>query len=99
MAGTPDQKPATKPAAETELESLKRENADLREQLAAARANAKPVPNTRPKPTEPSYGMSEGTRQDIEQAKHRVATGEVTKLEVASPFTGKVVKTVTGGRE
>jgi hypothetical protein len=53
------------------------EVAALREQLAAARANAKATPNVRPKPAEPSFGISEGQRAELEQ------TGKTV-----SPFTG-----------
>jgi hypothetical protein len=61
-----------------ELERLRAENARLRAELDEARANAKADPNTRPEPTEPSFGMSEGERADLE------LTGKAT-----SPFTGK----------
>jgi hypothetical protein len=67
--------PNTNPS--TEIERLKAENERLRTELAEAQANAKALPNTRPTPTEPSFGLSEGQRAELE------ANGKTT-----SPFTG-----------
>ncbi len=58
-------------------EELEAENAELRSQLAEAREAAVPTPNTRPKPTEPRYGISEGQRAELEMHGKTV-----------SPFTG-----------
>ena len=60
-----------------EAARLRAENATLREQLAAAKADAKVRPNVNPKPVEPSFGLSEGQRADLEQDGKTV-----------SPFTG-----------
>lgn len=68
-------KPSQPPA--DEVSRLKAENAELRDQLAEAKANAKALPNTRPTPTEPSFRLSEGQRADLEQHGKTV-----------SPFTG-----------
>jgi hypothetical protein len=61
-------------------EELEQENARLRariEELEEGRAS-------RPLPVEPSFGMSEGERQDL------ALTGKST-----SPFTGKVTETAS----
>jgi hypothetical protein len=60
----PDAKLDAKP---DEVAQLRAENALLRDKLSAAEANAKPVPNTRPQPEEPSFGISEGQRSDLER--------------------------------
>lgn len=72
-----------------ELERLREENARLREELAEAKANAKPTPNTRPKPQEPSFGLSEGERADLESLEARKAAGERVEVAITSPFTGR----------
>jgi hypothetical protein len=69
--------PATAPAQNDEAVRLRAENAELREQLAAAQADAIVRPNTKPKPVEPSYGLSEGQRADLE-----------VNGKTVSPFTG-----------
>ncbi|MEV0156880.1 hypothetical protein AB0H57_24555 [Micromonospora sp. NPDC050686] len=66
MANTPN-----KPADAGRITALEEENRALREQLAAA---GQP---TRQKPTEPSYALSEGQRDELER------TGRTV-----SPFTG-----------
>lgn len=53
------------------------ENAQLREELAAVKSGQ---PVKRPVPTEPSFGISEGVRDDLER------NGTTT-----SPFTGKTL--------
>jgi hypothetical protein len=68
---------ATKDELELENAALRDEVAHLREQLADALAGKPP---TRPVPTAPSFGMSEGTRADLEQVE-----------ETTDPFTGKKV--------
>ena len=83
MANTPPTR-ATNPAADSEASERDRlldENARLRAELAEARANEKAKPNTRPVPHEPSFGLSEGERADLEM------TGKSV-----SPFTGKVTE-------
>lgn len=87
---------ATKDEIEAENAQLKVENERLRAELADARANVKPVPNTRPQPQEPSFGLSEGERLDREEAQRRVDRGEVTKVTVTSPFTGKPTEITKG---
>lgn len=67
----------TKDELEFENAELREENERLREQLAEAQAGKS---NTRPVPTAPSFGISEGTRADLEQ------DGKAT-----DPFTGKVL--------
>lgn len=64
---------------ERENSELLDENDALREQLTEAQRNQKPQPNTRPATKEPSFGMSEGERTDLEETGRSV-----------SPFTGKV---------
>lgn len=68
-ADTSPDEPANDRVAELEAE-----NAELKERLAAAGA---PVDGPR-KPHEPSFGISEGTREELER------TGKAT-----SPFTGR----------
>lgn len=69
---------------QAEVERLDAENEDLaaeRDRLAAeletAQANQKAVPNTNPQPVEPSFGLSEGQRADLE-----------LNGKTVSPFTG-----------
>ena len=76
----------TKADLAAENERLQLENDDLRERLdqLSKVADDGTTPGvttgvTRPVPTEPSFGMTEGMRADLEQ------TGTAT-----SPFTGKV---------
>lgn len=65
---------------QSELERLQRENDDLRNRLALA---GDPVAN---RPRRPSFGMAEGTREELER------TGRAV-----DPFTGDVyVKTADG---
>jgi len=59
----------------TELAALRAEVAELREALAAAGVAVKPAA-----PQEPSFGISEGTRDELERDGHAV-----------SPFTGNVL--------
>ncbi len=66
----PDTKPAA-PAANDELARLRAENERLRAELAEAK------PQAPAKPTEPSFGISEGQRDELER------TGKTV-----SPFTG-----------
>lgn len=67
---------ATKDELERDNAELRAENERLREQLADAQAG-KP---TRPVPTAPSFGMSEGTRAELELVE-----------KTTDPFTGKTV--------
>jgi hypothetical protein len=60
-----------------ENEELGQENDLLREELATAQAGKVAV---RPIPVEPSFGMCEGVRADLEQVE-----------KTTDPFTGKVV--------
>lgn len=68
---------ATKEELERENTGLREENERLREQLADARAGKS---TARPGPVAPSFGMSEGTRADLEQVE-----------KTTDPFTGKTV--------
>lgn len=64
-------------------DELEFENAELREEnerLRAHLADAQKGQVTRPAPTAPSFGMSEGTRTDLEQVE-----------KTTDPFTGKTV--------
>lgn len=72
---TPNTPPATPPASD-EVTRLRAENAKLREQLAESREGGDDRFGT-PKTSEPSFGMSEGQRQELE------LTGKTV-----SPFTG-----------
>ncbi|HEX6579211.1 MAG TPA: hypothetical protein VF082_12675 [Jiangellaceae bacterium] len=74
---------------DAELTRLREENARLREELAEARENAKAVPNTRPQPVEPSFGLSEGERADLEALDQRREAGEKVPDTITSPFTGR----------
>lgn len=66
--------PAPKASDADRVAELEQENARLREKLTAAG-----IPTDDPrKPEEPSFGISEGTREELER------TGKAT-----SPFTGK----------
>jgi hypothetical protein len=78
MANQSNKQNPAQEAEASELSRLREENARLREELAEARANEKAQPNTRPVPHEPSFGLTEGERADLEM------TGTAT-----SPFTGE----------
>jgi hypothetical protein len=89
---TPAQPPEPAQASEVdrlraENERLRAENAKLR---AAAESNEGRKTMERPTPVEPSFGMSEGTRQEIEQAKARLdREPDLDQVDVVDPFTGK----------
>lgn len=93
MANTPPSKatpPADQPAPkDTEVQRLRAENERLRAELAEAKANAKARPNTRPQPQEPSFGLSEGERAEMETLRHRREAGDDVPDTVTSPFTGR----------
>lgn len=69
--------PSAAPVEHDEMARLRAENERLREELAAAREGRSVQPA---KPVEPSFGISEGTREELER------TGKAT-----SPFTGKAL--------
>lgn len=60
-----------------EADALAEERDRLAEELEKARANAVAQPNSHPKPTEPSYKLSEGQRAELEM-----------NGKAVSPFTG-----------
>lgn len=53
------------------------DNDRLRAELAEAEKRATPAPNTKPQPVEPSFGLTEGNRDELERVGRTV-----------SPFTG-----------
>ncbi|MGW3619482.1 hypothetical protein [Micromonospora arida] len=72
---------------QAEIDRLKTENTKLVEdynelvdELEEAKANAVVLPNTKPVPHVPSFGMSEGTREELER------TGKAV-----DPFTGRLL--------
>lgn len=71
----PNARPGADAAAE--VDQLHEENARLRAELAHVKRKAAGAANTRPDPVEPSYGISEGQRDELER------NGRTT-----SPFTG-----------
>jgi hypothetical protein len=80
--------------AEPTKAELLEENAALRARVGELESGAAPA-QARPSPQPPSFGISEGTRNDIEQAKHRIATDPtVNEVQVADPNVGAVM-TVT----
>lgn len=68
--------PAGAQAADDEVSRLRKENAELRVKLTQAEG----APNTRPEPTRPSFGLTEGERSELE------VRGVTT-----DPFTGDVL--------
>jgi len=73
---------------EAEADDLAAERDRLAEELEQAKANAVVLPNTHPQPTEPSFGLTEGNRAELEQRGHTV-----------SPFTGaRLVADVSNGQ-
>lgn len=68
---------ATKDELERDNADLRAENERLLAQLADARAGK---PTARPAPVAPSFGMSEGTRADLELVE-----------KTTDPFTGRTV--------
>lgn len=67
----------TKEELEAENTALREQLDDMRDRLEEARDGMVPKPNTRPKPTEPSFGLSEGQRAELEM-----------NGKTVSPFTG-----------
>ncbi len=67
----------TKEELEAEVAHLRGELADAQAAAADAEQRATVMPNTRPKPTEPSFTIAEGTRAELE-----------TNGYAVSPFTG-----------
>ena len=81
-------------------DELEQENAELRARVAELETHQSPRPNTRPKPTEPSFGLSEGSRNDLEMAAHRMETENLREEPVvSSPFTGKPLNRSGDGRD
>lgn len=76
---------ATNAELQAEVDRLKAENAELRKR-AENPAAARRVP------LKPSFGMSEGTRADLEVAAQRVKSGEVKEVTVTDPFTSEPTK-------
>jgi hypothetical protein len=76
----------TKEDLELENELLREENERLRAELdTASEARYK-----RDVPTLPSYGMSEGTANDIRAARDRIdADDKLREVTVVEPFAGK----------
>lgn len=69
-------------------DELEAENARLRAELDQVRqGSSEGVPVVRPAPTLPTFGMSEGTRQELEQA-HKRAQDTGKSVIVVEPFTG-----------
>jgi hypothetical protein len=72
---------------QAEVDRLTAENARLRDAAAQSSSVARPAP------TAPSFGMSEGTRQEIEMAKDRIdAEPRLNEVIVTDPFTGKAIR-------
>lgn len=85
MAEKKEPGPAPAPELErlrAEVERLREENRQLAERGAAAPAN-------RPEPQDPTFGLSEGERQDLLMRRDRRAAGERIEVSVTSPFTGR----------
>jgi hypothetical protein len=84
---------ATNAELTAENEILREENDDLRARLDELQAAGAPA--TAPAPVLPSFGMSEGTRQEIIAAQTRLAAEpRLDEVVVVEPFTGKSI-TVT----
>lgn len=80
--------------AEKTKADLEQENAELRARVAELleQTHAPAAPR---RPELPSFGMSEGTRNDIEQTQLEVARNpRITKATINEPFTGRPI-TVT----
>lgn len=77
---------ATNAELQAEVERLQAENTRLREQVQAGPSVRRPAP------VKPSFGMSEGTRADLEVAAQRVESGEVKEVVVTDPFTSDTTK-------
>lgn len=76
-----------------EVEILREENDGLRARVEELEAGAAPA--APPVPALPSFGMSEGTRQEIIAAQTRLASEpRLSEVVVVEPFTGKPI-TVT----
>lgn len=72
---------------------LKAENEELRRRLAELESGA-----ATPLPAHPSFEMSEGTRQEIEQARNRIAHEEkLTEVTLVNPFDGTPIVVTADG--
>ena len=69
-------------------DELQVENDRLRARVAELESGTP----SRPVPVEPSFGLCEGTRTDLELAEERVRGGYVKEAVVSSPFTGQVIE-------
>lgn len=79
---------------------LEQENAELRALLADLEAAPAAGATTRPAPQLPSFGLSEGTRNDIEQAQNEIARNpRLEEVRMAEPFTGRVITVTEDGHE
>jgi hypothetical protein len=76
--------PAGAQAADDEVSRLRKENAELRVKLTQAEG----APNTRPEPTRPSFGLTEGERSELQER------GVTT-----DPFTGELLTAKSEGVE
>lgn len=88
---------AEKTKAELELE-----NTELRARVAELeQADATGVTVASPRrPQLPSFRMSEGTRNDIEQVQHEIARNpRLDEVQMAEPFTGGVITVTEDGHE
>ncbi len=64
----------------TEVERLNVENDELALALEEAEKRATVLPNTKPEPVEPSFGITEGNRDELERIGRTI-----------SPFTGALL--------
>lgn len=87
--------------AEKTKAELEQENADLRAYIADLEAGMPAAVTTaQAAPVLPSFGMSEGTRNDIEQAQHEIARNpKVDEIVFSEPFAGHTVTVTEGGHD
>lgn len=78
--------------AEKTKAELEQENAELRERVAELEQAGAPAAAGPRRPQLPSFGMSEGTRNDIEQAQNEIARNpRLDEIVMAEPFTGRAI--------
>jgi hypothetical protein len=63
-----------------ENDELAAENERLEAELSVARENQVVLPNTKPEPKEPSFGLTEGNRDELERFGHTVSPSTGARL-------------------
>lgn len=77
-----------------EADALAADNERLEAALSEAKESQKVLPNGKPQPTEPSFKLTEGTRDELERFGHAISPFTGARL-VGSPVNVQVVDQAT----